>query len=67
MQNKKLHRSNRQKMIAGVCGGLAEYFDMDVTIVRLAWVGLSLVVGSGILAYIICLIIIPADTGTGVY
>ena len=46
-------------MIAGVCGGIAEYVDIDPTVVRLAWVLLSLFVGCGILAYIIALIIMP--------
>lgn len=56
---KKLYRSDNEKMIAGVCGGIGEYFDIDPTIVRLAWVIFSLMGGSGILAYIICAIIIP--------
>ena len=40
---KKLYRSVNQKMLGGVCGGLAEYLDVDVTIIRLLWVGLALV------------------------
>ena len=56
---KKLYRVNEGKMIAGVCAGLAEYFSIDVTIVRLAWVLFALAGGSGILAYIIALIIMP--------
>lgn len=57
--NKKLYRVEDGKMIAGVCTGLAEYFSVDVTIIRLAWVFLTLLGGSGILAYIIALIIMP--------
>ena len=57
---KKLYRSTRDKKLAGVCGGIAEYFDMDPTIVRLLWVIASLVVGCGILAYIICALVIPS-------
>lgn len=57
---KRLYRSQQQKMIAGVCGGIAEYFDVDPTIVRLGWVLLGFAGGSGILAYIIAWIIVPA-------
>ncbi|AIS60803.1 PspC domain-containing protein [Listeria ivanovii] len=59
---KKLYKSSSQKMISGVCGGLAEYFGIEVTIVRLIWVGLTLFFGSGILLYIIAAIIIPKAT-----
>ena len=57
---KRLYRSNRDKMLAGVCGGLAEYFDIDPTLVRIAWVFFTFLGGSGILLYIIALIVIPA-------
>ena len=57
---KKLYKSNTDKKIDGVCAGIAEYFNVDPTLVRLAWVLFSLMGGSGILAYIICVIIIPA-------
>ena len=57
--NKKLYKSATDKKFAGVCGGLAEYFDMDSTIVRLIWVVLSLVAGSGLLAYIIAACVMP--------
>ena len=57
--SKRLYRSNENKMLAGVCGGIAEYFDIDPTIVRLAWVLLCPLGGSGILAYIIAAIVIP--------
>jgi phage shock protein C len=50
---KKLYRSRHDRMIAGVCGGLAEYFDIDSTLVRLIAVALTLAGGSGILAYLI--------------
>ncbi|MBC1356116.1 PspC domain-containing protein [Listeria welshimeri] len=59
---KKLYKSSSQKMIAGVCGGFAEYFGIEVTIVRLVWVAASLFLGSGILLYIIAAIIIPKQT-----
>lgn len=57
--NKKLYRSRNDKMIAGVCSGLAEYFDLDPTLVRLGVVLLSLVYGGGIIAYIVGAIVIP--------
>lgn len=58
-QFKKFYRSTRQRVIAGVCGGLAEYFSVDVVIVRLAWALFALVGGAGIIAYILCWIIVP--------
>ncbi len=56
---KKLYRSRRNNMISGVCGGIAEYFDIDPTLVRLGWVLFSALGGSGILAYVVCCIVIP--------
>ena len=56
----KLYKSNTNKMLEGVCGGIAEYFGVDPTIVRLAWVVFCALGGSGILAYIIAAIIIPS-------
>ena len=55
---KKLYRSTTNKTIAGVCAGLAEYLNIDPTIVRVIWalVGLS---GGGIIAYLVCALIIP--------
>ena len=55
---KKLYRSVTDKKLAGVCGGIAEYFGIDSTLVRLGWALLTLF-GPGILAYIICALIIP--------
>ena len=59
---KRMHRSNENKVIAGVCGGIAEYFDMDPTLIRLAWILFCALGGSGVLAYIIAAIIIPEKT-----
>lgn len=58
MQGKRLYRSRENRMLCGVCGGIAEYFNIDPTLIRLLFVlfGLS---GSGILGYIIAAIIIP--------
>lgn len=58
--SKKLYKSNTNKMLEGVCGGIAEYFGVDPTIVRLAWVVFCALGGSSILAYIIAAIIIPS-------
>lgn len=57
--NRKLYKSNENKMLDGVCGGIAEYFDIDPTVVRLGWVVFCALGGSGILAYIIAAIVIP--------
>lgn len=56
---KKLYRSPENKVIAGVCGGIAEYFDIDPTLVRLAWVLFCVLGGSGVLAYLVAALIIP--------
>ena len=55
---KKLYRNTKNKMIAGVCSGLAEYINIDPTIVRLIW-ALIAFSGAGLLAYLIAAIIIP--------
>lgn len=56
---KRLYRSKKDKMLAGICGGLAEYFDVDPSLVRLATVLLCLYAGTGLLVYIIAAIIVP--------
>ena len=61
MEPKKLYRSRKNRMICGVCGGIAEYFNIDPTLIRLAWVLFALSAGSGILAYIIAAIVIPDE------
>ncbi len=58
--NKRLYKSTTDKKICGVCAGIAEYFDLDPTIIRLAWVVFTLFGGSGILAYIIAAIVMPS-------
>ena len=59
MGDKRLYKSSENSMLCGVCGGIAEYFDIDPTLVRLAWVILTCFGGAGIWAYIIAAIIIP--------
>ncbi|MDY5987174.1 PspC domain-containing protein [Sporofaciens sp. SGI.106] len=61
MEQKRLYRSRNQRMVCGVCGGIAEYFNIDPTLIRLAWVLFALSAGSGILAYIIAAIVIPDE------
>ncbi len=61
---KRIHRS-RDKKIGGVCGGVAEYFNIDPTIIRLIWAIFALAYGSGLLAYLICWIVIPDDPAYG--
>ncbi|WNL48007.1 PspC domain-containing protein [Dyella sp. BiH032] len=58
---KRLSRSSSHKMIAGVCGGIAEYLGWDVTIVRLLWIVLTLAGGSGILIYLILWLVMPQN------
>ena len=64
-KSKKLYRKEEGKMLLGVCAGLADYLAMDPTVVRLLWVLFSCVGGCGLLAYIVCAIIMPIE-GTNV-
>lgn len=60
--NKKLQRSSTDCMLGGVCGGLANYFEFDPTLVRVAYVLLSVCTAfSGVLAYILLMIIMPKE------
>ncbi len=61
MVEKKLYRSEYNRMIAGVCAGIAEYLDIDPTVIRLIWVLFTFFVGSGVLVYIIACLIIPNE------
>ncbi len=56
---KRLYKIQEGKQIAGVCGGLAEYFQVDPTLVRIAWVIFGCIGGSGLLAYFVCAAIMP--------
>ena len=58
---KKLYKDKSNPMISGVCSGIAKYFNIDPTIVRLIWAFAILFAGTGILAYIICAIVIPDE------
>ncbi|MBT4191858.1 MAG: PspC domain-containing protein [Candidatus Diapherotrites archaeon] len=59
MAKKILKRSKKNKLLGGVCGGIAEYYGLDPTLVRLGWILVSLVWGIGILLYILAWIIMP--------
>ena len=61
MLQKKLLRSNTDRMIAGVCGGMAEYMGIDSSIVRVIWVLLGLAFGGGLIAYLVCALLIPSE------
>ncbi|MHC1605204.1 MAG: PspC domain-containing protein [Candidatus Methanofastidiosia archaeon] len=61
MDNKKLYRSRKNKVLGGVAGGLAEYFNIDPTLIRLLWIVFIFAAGGGVLAYIVCWIIIPEE------
>ena len=56
---KRLYKIEQGKKLAGVCGGIAEYFDIDPTLIRLAWILFTAFAGSGIIAYIIAAIVMP--------
>lgn len=62
MEKKVLRKSNVNKKICGVCGGIAEYFNLDPTVVRLIWVLLFFAYGVGIVAYFIAALIMPDAT-----
>ncbi len=60
MNGKRLYKSRNDKKISGVCAGIAEYFGIDPTLIRLLWAVVTLfTIGTGILAYILCAIIMP--------
>ena len=56
---KRLYKSGKNKVLCGVCGGIAEYFNIDPTLVRLGWIVFCILGGSGALAYLIVTIIMP--------
>ena len=58
---KRLYRSKKERMIAGVCGGIAEYFNLDPTLIRLIWIAFTFAGGAGLLAYMIAWIIVPEN------
>ena len=57
--NKRIYKNREKKMLCGVCAGLAEYFDIDPTLVRVGWAVLALAGTAGLWAYIICALVFP--------
>ncbi len=60
-EEKKLYRSRTDRKIFGVCGGLAKYFGVDVTVIRILFLVGLFIVGGGLLAYLICALIMPEE------
>lgn len=60
-KNKRLYRKKSNRMLLGVCAGIADYFEIDPTIIRVLWVIVSFAGGCGLLAYFVCAIIMPLD------
>jgi len=61
---KRLFRSKKDRMLGGVCGGIAAYLNIDTAVIRLLWVIASLFLGmgfGGLLAYLLCLLVIPGE------
>jgi phage shock protein C len=58
-EQRKLYRSQTQRMLAGVCGGLAEYFNIDATVVRVLFLILAVFGGSGLVLYLVLWIVVP--------
>lgn len=67
MESKRLYKSRSNRMICGVCGGIAEYLKLDPTVIRLLFALFSFFGGSGIVVYIIAAIIIPEEPIDGGY
>ncbi len=61
---KRLYKIEQGKKLDGVCGGIAEYFDIDPTLVRIAWILFTCFAGGGIIAYIIAAIVMPRKSDT---
>ncbi|MCY3573057.1 MAG: PspC domain-containing protein [Chloroflexi bacterium] len=58
---RRLYRSRQQRSLAGVCGGIAEYLDVDPSLVRIAWVLLSMAGGPALLLYIVMAVVVPEE------
>jgi len=60
-EQKKLMRSKTDKKLFGVCGGMAKYFDLDPTILRIIWLVLILCAGTGLILYLVCALLMPEE------
>ncbi len=65
MESKKLYRSRTERMLAGVCGGLGQYLGLDPTVIRVVFAVLTAFSGTGLLLYIILMLIIPLEPSEG--
>ena len=61
-ENRRIRRSRDEQMIAGVCGGLAEWLDLDPSIMRLIFVLMALTFGHGILVYLVLALVMPLES-----
>lgn len=59
MMNRKLYKSRQNKVFSGVCGGIGEYLNVDPVVIRVIWLILVFAFGTGLLAYLLCLLIMP--------
>jgi phage shock protein C len=59
---RKLYRSRNQRMLAGICGGLAEYFNVDATLIRVLFLVLAVFGGTGLVIYVVMWLIVPDET-----
>ena len=60
-EKKRLFRSRDNRVIAGICGGMGGYFNIDPVVLRIIWLLLVLGFGTGVLAYLICWLVIPSE------
>jgi phage shock protein C len=60
-QTRKLYRSRTERMLAGVCGGLAQYFNLDPTLIRVLFIALTVLGGAGLVIYVAMWIIVPKE------
>ena len=65
METKRIYRSDSNRVLAGVCGGVGEYFNIDPIIVRIVWVVFTFMGGAGILGYLVAWVVIPARNSGG--
>lgn len=61
---KRLTRDVKNKKIAGVCAGIANYYNIDPTLIRVLWIVSVVFAGGGVLAYLLCWFLIPEDTSS---
>ncbi|GAA0674878.1 MULTISPECIES: PspC domain-containing protein [Clostridium] len=60
-ESKKLYKNRQNKMLCGVCSGVSDYLNLDVSIIRILWTLLCLTYGSGVILYFVCALILPEN------